>query len=248
MATHYIDNMSSSPYYFNANNATTSQSNRTYSSSGYSSYPTGGGLAGSYLSSQSNRYENSSPQQYQSVAGFNRNTTQQRYQTPQSPAPQVRASVRIVGSQDQYSLPNNAQPVRISPQQHHFQFDSRQQPGHATGPAVVYQTPGAAQYTHHNVDLWTEGPSQGQDHYAQVKRFILIHSFYTSLVLLGPTCFSSFCFCRFTSTISFSFSSTASRSFTTILQSIDTGYISVSFFFSLPLSVRRYSGMTSVIE
>lgn len=172
MATHYIDNMSSSPYYFNANNATTSQSNRTYSSSGYSSYPTGGGLAGSYLSSQSNRYENSSPQQYQSVAGFNRNTTQQRYQTPQSPAPQVRASVRIVGSQDQYSLPNNAQPVRISPQQHHFQFDSRQQPGRATGPAVVYQTPGAAQYTHHNVDLWTEGPSQGQDHYAQVKRFI----------------------------------------------------------------------------
>lgn len=170
MATHYIDHMSSSPYYFNANNATTSQSNRTYSSSGYSSYPTNsGGLAGSYLSSQSNRYDQSPGQQYQSVAGFNRNTTQQRYQTPQSPAPQVRASVRIVGSQDQYSLPNNAQPVRISPQQHHFQFDSQQQPGRPTGPAVVYQTPGAAQYTHHNVDLWTEGPSQGQDHHVQVK-------------------------------------------------------------------------------
>ena len=172
MATHYIDNMNSSPYYFNANNAATSQSSRNYSSSGYSSYPTGGGLAGSYLSSQSNRYENSSPQHYQSVAGFNRNTTQQRYQTPQSPAPQVRASVRIVGSQDQYSLPSNAQPVRVSPQQHHFQFDSQQQPGRPTGPAVVYQTPGAAQYTHHNVDLWTEGPSQGQDHYAQVQTFI----------------------------------------------------------------------------
>jgi hypothetical protein len=33
---------------------------------------------------------------------------------------------------------------------------------------VVYQTPGAAQFTHRNVDLWTEGPSQGQDHYVQV--------------------------------------------------------------------------------
>lgn len=173
MSTHYIDNVTSSPYYFNANNATTSQSSRTYSSSGYSNYPVGG-LAGSYLSSQSNRidnsYNNQFPQQYQSVAGFNRHTTtQQRYQTPQSPAPQVRASVRIVGSQDQYQLPSSSQPVRISPQQHHFQFDNRQQPGHATGPAVVYQTPGAAQYTHRNVDLWTEGPSQGQDHFVQVR-------------------------------------------------------------------------------
>ena len=107
------------------------------------------------------------------MAGFNRQTTtQQRYQTPQSPAPQVRASVRIAGSQDQYQLSNSAQPVRITPQQHHFQFDNRQHPGQPTGPAVVYQTPGAAQYTHRNVDLWTEGPSQGQDHYVQVEQSI----------------------------------------------------------------------------
>jgi hypothetical protein len=158
MSTYYVDNPSSSnQYYFNANNAATSQSTRTYSSSGYSNYPT-------------NQIDNSYqvPQQYQSVAGFNRNTTQQRYQTPQSPAPQVRATVRVVGSQDQYNLPSSSQPVQVSPQQHHFQFDSRQRPGLPTGPAVVYQTPGAAQFTHRNVDLWTEGPSQGQDHYVQV--------------------------------------------------------------------------------
>jgi hypothetical protein len=162
MSTYYVDNASSgNQYYFNAN---TSQSNRTYSSSGYSNYPTN--------SYSSNRIDNSYqlPQQFQSVAGFNRNTTQQRYQTPRSPAPapQVRATVRVVGSQDQYNLPSSSQPIQISPQQHHFQFDSRQQSGHPTGPAVVYQTPGAAQFTHRNVDLWTEGPSQGQDHHVQV--------------------------------------------------------------------------------
>lgn len=160
MSTYYVDNPSTGgQYYFNANNTTTSQSNRTYNSSGY---PTS--------SYSSNRIDNSYqlPQQYQSVAGFNRNTTQQHYQTPRSPAPQVRATVRVVGSQEQYQLPNSPQPIQVSPQQHHFQFDSRQQPGHPTGPAVVYQTPGAAQFTHRNVDLWTEGPSQGQDHYVQV--------------------------------------------------------------------------------
>jgi hypothetical protein len=177
MSTRYIENASSgSQYYFNTNSAATSQSQRTYSSpvtsnfgsSGYTTYPVN--ASGSYSPRQQMGIDDSYhvPQQYQSVAGFNKSTTQ-HYQTPQSPAPQVRASVRVVGSQDQYSLPSQSQTTtQISPQQHHFQFDSRQQPGHSSGPAVVYQTPGAAQYTHHNVDLWTESPSHGQDHHVQV--------------------------------------------------------------------------------
>lgn len=197
MSTHYIENASSgSQYYFNANNtSTTSQSYQPYGSSGYSTYPTS--ISGSRSPNQQIRIDNSyqTPQNYQSVAGFNRNVAQQRYQTPQSPTPQVRASVRIVGSQDQYSLPNSSQPIQISPQQqpqyslhtsshpiqvspqqHHFQFDSHQQPGHATGPAVVYQTPGAAQFTHRNVDLWTEGQSQGPDHHVQVLLKLILKS------------------------------------------------------------------------
>jgi hypothetical protein len=258
MSTHYTENASSgSQYYFNANNtSTTSQSYQPYGSSGYSTYPTS--ISGSRSPNQQIRIDNSyqTPQNYQSVAGFNRNVTQQRYQTPQSPSPQVRASVRIAGSQDQYSLPNSSQPIQISPQQqqhqyslhnssqpihvstqqpqyslhtsshpiqvspqqHHFQFDSHQQPGHATGPAVVYQTPGAAQFTHRNVDLWTEGQSQGPDHHVQVLLKLILKSnkhflFYT----IGSTCISSICFNWFSSTISFNFSSTTSRSFTTIL-------------------------------
>lgn len=167
MATHYYDNSSSgSQYYFNTNSATTSQSQQSYNSppvSGYSNYP-------SHSSNQQIRLESSyqTPQSYQSVAGFNRNVSQQQYKTPQSPTPQVRASVRVLGSQDLYQLQNSPQITQISPQQQHFQFDSRQQSGRPTGPAVVYQTPGAAQYTHHNVDLWTESPSQSTDHYVQV--------------------------------------------------------------------------------
>ncbi|CAF3739244.1 unnamed protein product [Rotaria sp. Silwood1] len=171
MATHYIDNASSgSQYYFNTNNATTSQSSRNYSSpvGNYSSYPVG-------ISSSSNqqiRYDDSyhTPQQYQSVGGFNKNLTQHHYQTSQSLTPQVRATARAVNNQDLYQLQRSPQPTSVSPQHHHFQFDNRQQPGHPTGPAVVYQTPGAAQYTHHNVDLWTEGPTQVHDHLAQAQR------------------------------------------------------------------------------
>jgi hypothetical protein len=178
MSTHYMDNASSgSQYYFNSSNATTSQSQRTYSSPTQSNFGSTGGytthpvnVSGSYSPNQQIRIENSyhAPQQYQSVAGFNKNVTQQHYQSPQSPTPQVRASVRVVGSQEQYNL-SSSQPTQVSPQQHHFQFDSHQQPGRPTGPAVVYQTPGASQYTHHNVDLWTENPSQhSQDHHAHV--------------------------------------------------------------------------------
>jgi hypothetical protein len=173
MATHYIDNASSgSQYYFNANNATTtSQSYQNYTSpktiSDYSNYP-GARSPQQQIRVERNTYNQDDlyqlPQQHQSKAGFNKNVSQQYYQPPQSPVHQVRATVRSVGNQEQH----HSQPTQVSPQQHHFQFDSRQQPGHATGPAVVYQTPGAAQFTHHNVDLWTENPSQGRDHLVQV--------------------------------------------------------------------------------
>ncbi|CAF4353640.1 unnamed protein product [Rotaria sp. Silwood2] len=172
MATHYIENASSgSQYYFNTNNdATTSQPYRNYSSpvGTYSAYPVG-------ISSSSNQqihYDDSyhAPQQYQSVGGFNKNVTEHHYQTSQSLTPQVRATVRAVNNQDLYNLPRSPQPTSASPQHHHFQFDNRQQPGHPTGSPVVYQTPGAAQYTHHNVDLWTESPTQGHDHHAQAQR------------------------------------------------------------------------------
>jgi len=167
MSTHYIENASSgSQYYFNT--TTSPQSYQPYGSSGYSTYPSS--ILGTHSPNQQIRIDNSyqTPQQYQSVAGFNKNVTQQHYQSPHSPSPHLRATARAISSQDQYHLQRSPQPIQVSPQQHHFQFDSRQQAGHPTGPAVVYQTPGAAQFTHRNVDLWTENPSQGQDHHVQV--------------------------------------------------------------------------------
>ncbi|CAF1176500.1 unnamed protein product [Adineta steineri] len=179
MSTHYIGSTNSgNQYSYNSSNATTTQSYQNYNSNatsalgspGYSSYPIN--ASNSRSSNQQIRLNDSyhSPQSYQSTGGFDRNTTQY-YQSPQpSSTPQVRASVRVLGSQDAYQLQSSPHITQASPQQHHFQFDSRQQPGRSTGPAVVYQTPGAAQYTHHNVDLWTEGPSQSTDHYVQAQR------------------------------------------------------------------------------
>ncbi|CAF0971938.1 unnamed protein product [Rotaria sordida] len=168
MATHYIENASSGgQYYFDTSKATTSQSHRNLSSpvGTYTVYPIG-------ISSSSNqqiRYDDlhNTSQQYQSVGGFNKDVTQHQYQTSQLSTPQIRATARAVNNQDLYRLQRSPQPIQVAPQQHHFQFDTRQQAGHPTGPAVVYQTPGAAQYTHHNVDLWTEGSSQDLDHHAQ---------------------------------------------------------------------------------
>lgn len=141
MTSRYFDSASGdNQYYFNSSSATTSHSVQNYNASSAPSYGT------PVFSS------------YQSAGGgFGRGVSSPL------PAPQVRASVRVLGSQDSYAL-------QTSPQQHHFQFDSRQQPGRPSGPAVVYQTPGAAQYTHHNVDLWTEGPSRGSDYYVQAQR------------------------------------------------------------------------------
>jgi len=169
MSTHYIENPSSgSQYYFNTSTTSTSQAYQPYGSSGHSTYPTS--FSGSNSPNQQIRIDTyQTPQQYQSVAGFNKSVTQQRYQSSQSPPPHLRATVRAISSQDQYNLQRSPQPsIQVSPQHHHFQFDSRQRQGNPTGPAVVYQTPGAAQFTHRNVDLWTEGSSQGQDHYVQV--------------------------------------------------------------------------------
>lgn len=174
MATYYVDNGSSgNQYYFDSGSATTSsQSYRAQPSPVHnSSYPTGH-LVSTRSPYQSIRVEQQSafglddpyrlPQQHQSVAGFSRTVTQQYHQP--APPPQVRARMRSVGNQESYS----SQPLQASPQQHHFQFDSHRQPGHPTGSPVVYQTPGAAQFTHRNVDLWTEDTSRGRDQIVQV--------------------------------------------------------------------------------
>ena len=68
------------------------------------------------MSSQYYFSPNDSARSYQSTAGFNR---AQQYSIP-SPKPQVRASVRVLGSQDQYQLSNSPRIVQISPQQHHL--------------------------------------------------------------------------------------------------------------------------------
>ena len=183
---HYMDNGSSaSQYYFNANSATSSQSYRnptapvtmttTFSSPEYSSYPGGASLSALRSSpSQPIRIDRNTfdhndtyilPKQHQSVGGFNRTVVQQSYQSSQSSTPQVRASVRTVSNQGQY---HSIQPVQTSPQHHHFQFDSRPQAGRPTGVPVLYQTPGAAQFTHRNVDLWTEESSRDRDYHVQV--------------------------------------------------------------------------------
>ncbi|CAF0988713.1 unnamed protein product [Adineta ricciae] len=175
MSAQYFNGTSgANQYYFNSSNTTTSQSNQNYTSSATPSYgsPTYSSYPVSHSSNQQIRLNDSyqTPQSYQSTGGFGRSINQQQYQSAQSPPPQVRASVRVLGSQDTYQLQSSPQRTQISPQQHHFQFDSHQQPGRPTGPAVVYQTPGAAQFTHHNVDLWTENASRSPDYYVQAQR------------------------------------------------------------------------------
>ncbi|CAM2698645.1 unnamed protein product [Rotaria socialis] len=178
MATHYIENASSgNQYYFNTNNATTSsQPYQTYSSpvrssynsSTYSAYP----ISISGASNQQIHLTDSHqvPQNYLSVGGFNKGVTQHHYHTAQSATPQTRTTARAISNQDRYHLQGSPQVIQVSPQQNHFQYDTQQRAGHPTGPPVVYQTPGAAQFTHHNVDLWTENPSQTHDQHVQAQR------------------------------------------------------------------------------
>lgn len=182
MGTYYVDNGSSgSQYYFNQNTTNNTQSYRnqaspvtfstTFDASGYSSYPT------SHLSPSRSAYQTIRvaqddsyrlPEQHQSVAGFNKNTTTHHYyQTSSLPTSQPRARVLSVGHQD--SSRSTHQPVYVAPQQLHIQYDPHQQTGHSTAAPVVYQTPGASQFTHRNVDLWTESPNRGADHYVQVR-------------------------------------------------------------------------------
>ena len=182
MTSRYIENASSgTQYYFNPNDATTSQLFRThqsyvlspYVSSNYSAYSRD--ISSPRSLNQPIRLDDSyqTPQQYHSVAGFNRGVTHPHYQTPQS-LPHGQTTVRAINNQDQNYLRRSPQPKQVSPQHHHFQFDTRQQPGHPTGPPVIYQTPGAAQFTHRNVDIWTENPSRNYDHHSQVIELFMI--------------------------------------------------------------------------
>ena len=161
MSTYYVENGSSgNPYYFDNNAATSHGSNQTFRTYGSPVTFSTNFATPSISSSRHDPY--GYPPQHQSVAGFSKTTTHQYYASP-SPPPQARARIRSVGQQEQHHS------IQAAPQQHHFQFDSRRQPGHPTGVPVVYQTPGAAQFTHRNVDLWTEGSGGGnRDHHVQV--------------------------------------------------------------------------------
>jgi len=170
MSTYYIENGSSgNQYYFDNNAATSHNSSQSYRS--YGSPVTFSTNFTTPTSSSSHHHDSYAyPQQHQSVAGFSKTTTHQYHASP-SPPPQARARIRSVGQQDHHHYQQQHHSMQVAPQQHHFQFDSRQQAGHPSGPAVVYQTPGAAQFTHRNVDLWTEGSNGGnRDHYVQAQR------------------------------------------------------------------------------
>jgi hypothetical protein len=213
MATHYIENGSSgNQYYFDANSSSTSQTqktaqDRTYASpistttsvgsSEFSPYPTGvAGVRSQHQQIRSERntyHEDDSyqlPQQHQSVAGFSKTVSQQQYQASPSSAPQVRATVRSVTSQEQqqqqqqqqqqayvnYEQQASSQPSQISPQQQQYQYDTRQQAGQPISPSSYYQAPGPAQYLPHELDQRTESPSRSRDQHAQVFIYVFFYS------------------------------------------------------------------------
>jgi hypothetical protein len=222
MATHYIENGSTgNQYYFDANTNASSQvqrstQDRAYASpitatttihpSEYSPYPAG--VSGAHTQQQQIRSDRNIhneddpyqlPQQHQSVAGFNKNVSQQQYQSSPSSAPQVRATVRSVNSQEQqqqrqqqqafisYEHQGSSQPSQISPQQHQHQYDSRQQLGQSTNVPSYYQTPGSAQHAHHEQDQRTESPSRGRDQHVQV--FLHLLFFIIQITAVMPSTF-----------------------------------------------------------
>lgn len=197
MASHYIENGNSgNQYYFDANAGSVSPGQRSgqdrvYASPGatvtsvgsteFSPYPAGVSAARSqqqqqYVQSDRKTYNEDNsyqvPQQHQSVAGFSKTTSQQPYQSSASPAPQVRATVRSVTSQEQQqqrpqqSFANYDQ--QTSPQQQQYQYDSRQQSGQNTANSGYYQPPSVAQYPQQEVDQRTESPTRNRDQYGQV--------------------------------------------------------------------------------
>jgi hypothetical protein len=140
------------------------------------------------------------PQQHQSVAGFSKTASQQQYQSSPSSVPQVRATVRSVSSQEQqqqqqygssgqyqqqpqqrqqqayvhYEQQGSPQPSQISPKQHQYQYDPRQQSGQSTDVSGYYQTQGSAQHPQHEFDQRTDSPSRSRDQHAQV----FVHVFF----------------------------------------------------------------------
>ena len=197
MASHYIENGNSgNQYYFDANTSSVSPGQRSgqdrvYTSPGatatpaisteYSPYPAGVSGARSqqqYVQPDRNTYNEDNshqiPQQHQSVAGFSKTTPQQPYQSSSSPAPQVRATVRSVTSQEQQQYQQRPQQSyanydqQTSSQQQQHQYDSRQQSGQNTATSGYYQPPSSAQYPQPEVDQRTESPTRNRDQYGQV--------------------------------------------------------------------------------
>lgn len=224
MATHYIENGSSgNQYYFDAGSNTTSQTqkstqDRTYASpvaitttvgpSEFSTNPPVGvsGVRPQYQQVRSDRstYNQDDPyqlpQQHQSVAGFNKSVSQQQYQSSPSTAPQVRATVRAVNSQDQqfassaqyqqqqqqpqqrpqqpygnYEQQSSPQSPQISPQHHQYKHDSRQQAAQPTSASGYYQPPSSPPHPYHELDQRTESPSRGREQHVQVLTYLLFN-------------------------------------------------------------------------
>mgnify|MGYP006892793126 CR=1 FL=1 len=201
MSTHYIENENSNQYYFDAGNASPATVTTSIGSSEYSPYPAGvSGARTQYQQVRSERTtynDNDSyqlPQQHQSVAGFNKTTSQQQYQ---SSAPQVKATVRTVNTQEQqhgssqyYQQPQQSYTSyeqQNSPQQQQYQYDSRQQSGQVSQSPGYYQSPNTTQYSQYEVHQRTESPSQGRDQHAQVFRKSVF--FYPQIVVVTLSTF-----------------------------------------------------------
>lgn len=210
MATHYIDNEeSSSPYYFDQSTPSVGQSTRTTTTtvttmnpSDYSPYSTGSSSSARIQSQQvktkyddDDSYQWTQQQQHQSVAGFNKNVSQQQqYSTSTAAVPQVRATTRQANIQEQqynssnqYHSPTSSQnrvlqtyttyersdsptPAQVTSQYH---FDSRQT-AQNTGSPVYYQSPSSVQHSQHDHDLRTDSPTRVRDQHGQVRELAFI--------------------------------------------------------------------------
>ena len=201
MATHYIENgAGGSQYYFDANSTAASQTQRSgqdrshpaavtapgaVGSSEYSPYPAG--VAGARSQPQPQPQPQSrSPyheddgqqwaQQHQSVAGFSKTAPQQQYQSSSpAPAPQVRATVRAIHTQDQQSSPAARSPQSYAtyeqlnspsstPQASQYYHDPRQQ----SNPSSNYYQPSTS-------DQRTDSPTRGREQHVQVKWIAIVN-------------------------------------------------------------------------
>ena len=210
MATHYIENgAGGSQYYFDANSSSsaTSQTQRSgqdrsypaavtasgaVGSSEYSPYPAGvaGARSQPHQQQQSrNPYHEDEGQQWaqqqhhQSVAGFSKTAPQQQYQSSPA-APQVRATVRAIHTQDQqqqqqqqYGSASQYQqqpsPAARSPQSY-ANYEPSNSPSSTPQTSQYYHDPrqqsnqSSNYYPTSTSDQRTDSPTRGREQHVQV--------------------------------------------------------------------------------